>query len=819
MRRLVNRHVAEQFARSSDPGLSLLRKPFALLAAALALLAAHWLGLLTPLDNALFAFRTHLLTRAPTGTILVVEIDPHSINAAGVWPWPRERFATAVKNLRNAGAILIGFDVDFSAKSTDAQDHALADEIGHDPGSIVLPIFVQTRERMENSPLAALSNSAILGTVNVPVDPDGQVRRYFRGSKHDDHFHASMASVLAGSTYGRTDSFLIDFGIHIDRLDHLSFEDVFQNSFDPARVRGKSVLIGATAMEFGDSFSTPVAPTTPGVYLHALAAESLKQNRALIPTSDLVSLVIGFATLLALWPKPEERNLVEMGVRHLAFASAGLFVPVLLQAAFPVSADTACVFFAQGLCLWVTVRQELSRRANEVIVQRESHLRYAALHDAETGLPNRRAMLEELELKIAAQRDGDPSIIIAIALGVDRFALLRGAIGYVHAHDLMLRLSERFCDFSQNRRIYHLSTSIIALIATARSVPDAHKKCADMVASTDSQVSVAGQLINTTLRLGASLCANAELTAEQTLENASMALDHARMKNRKHVTFEPEHITDPRRQLALLSDISRGLKNNEFKVVFQPKISLKEGTIQAAEALLRWHHSEFGPIPPDEFIRTAEQTDAIGELTHWVLEQSITALQQLDTQLGRVGISVNISGSSLSDPKFCEDVIQRTRGIESRLCLEITETAIIGDPASAIESIARFRSAGLQISVDDYGAGLSSLSYLKQINADELKIDRSLVSDLRSNARDRLIIKSTIDLAHGLGMSVVAEGVEDLGTHATLALLGCDYIQGYLISRPLPLPAFLAFCERWSEEQALLGMNNVNVIQNLSSTA
>ncbi|WP_340646142.1 EAL domain-containing protein, partial [Phenylobacterium sp.] len=221
------------------------------------------------------------------------------------------------------------------------------------------------------------------------------------------------------------------------------------------------------------------------------------------------------------------------------------------------------------------------------------------------------------------------------------------------------------------------------------------------------------------------------------------------------------------------------------------------------EALIRWKHPLRGAIPPDSFIGIAEETGNIRELTEWTLERALEDRMALSAAGHDVIISVNISGRLLADRSFCDHVQTMVAGRDHGLCLEITETAVIENPTAATASIAMFRAAGLKVSIDDYGVGLSSLAYLKMLDADELKIDKSLVVAVADSQRDRLILKSTIDLAHSLGMSVVAEGVETSEVQAALALLGCDAIQGYLISRPVPLDDLTAFLEAWSGEDRL----------------
>ncbi|MBJ7413112.1 MAG: CHASE2 domain-containing protein [Phenylobacterium sp.] len=347
--------------------------------------AAEGSGLLRPLDNALGALRFDLLRRDASQTLTVVEIDPASIRAAGRWPWDRERFAQAIRNLQAAGADTVAFDVDFSARADSAADQALLAAIARQPGSVVLPTFVQALDRraparlVENTPLANLSNDALLASVNVLIDPDGLVRRYRYGFDSESGGRASMASLLANRSPGQTADFLIDYGIREKSLDHLSFEDVYRGRFDASQVRGRSILIGSTAQELGDDFATPRHGALPGVYVHALAYESLVAGRDLKALNPLLLGALAVWSAYLLRPRSALR-LRRMLLRHLVIAATAIGGPLALQAAAPVSAATASILFAQLLCLIWLVRHELARRARAVVQAREAHLVELAEH-------------------------------------------------------------------------------------------------------------------------------------------------------------------------------------------------------------------------------------------------------------------------------------------------------------------------------------------------------------------------------------------------------------------------------------------------------
>ncbi|MBB3692239.1 EAL domain-containing protein [Sphingomonas sp. BK580] len=244
----------------------------------------------------------------------------------------------------------------------------------------------------------------------------------------------------------------------------------------------------------------------------------------------------------------------------------------------------------------------------------------------------------------------------------------------------------------------------------------------------------------------------------------------------------------------LASELDRALAEDEMELFYQPKLHVRQQVIKSAEALIRWRHPTRGLIPPADFIPLAEEGGRVGPLTLWTVRRAIQDQRRL-RRLGQdVRIFINISGQVLADAAFAEAVCHYVAAApDARLGFEITETAVIRDPDGAIANLQRFDSIGITVSIDDYGAGLSSLAYLKQLPARELKIDKLFITGITSSHRDPLIVRSTIDLAHALDMEVVAEGVE---THAALALLsvmGCDMVQGYVLSRPVELETLAGF--------------------------
>jgi EAL domain-containing protein (putative c-di-GMP-specific phosphodiesterase class I) len=253
----------------------------------------------------------------------------------------------------------------------------------------------------------------------------------------------------------------------------------------------------------------------------------------------------------------------------------------------------------------------------------------------------------------------------------------------------------------------------------------------------------------------------------------------------------------------LIHDLPAALQSGEIYLVYQPKLRLRTGTIEGVEALLRWQHRTLGAISRKSLIPLAEERGRIRELTIWVLRQSLKDQARLAASGHEVGVHVNVSASLLSDADFVRDVCALVGPGAGPIGLEITETALIENSPVALANLHRMIRHGVAISIDDYGSGLSSLAYLKELPAAELKIDKMFVSGMTLSHRDPLIVRSTIDLAHALGLSVVAEGVESMAALALLKVMGCDFAQGFLISPPLPIDELTAFLQG-DAHQALL---------------
>lgn len=440
----------------------------------------------------------------------------------------------------------------------------------------------------------------------------------------------------------------------------------------------------------------------------------------------------------------------------------------------------------------VATKDELSRLAESfnamtaAIRERERRISQLAFHDVETRLPNRVAL--ERKLSAAAR----PERLYLAAIGVDRFTHVRGAIGYALAGELVRQLGGRLAHLAPNAPMARLSSDVLGVAFIATSEADALKRAHALIANLEQSVSLGEQIVDVHVTIGIAQPGGKEETSSAMIERASIALDQTRQRGQKAGLYDEAAYGDPARNLSLMGEMRKALETGAIYLAHQPKYNFRTGRIDSAECLVRWRHPSRGNIAPDLFVPMAEETGHIRVLTEWVLERAIADQKALKDAGYPIKVAINISARLLSDTDFAKRAAALAREAPHPVCFEITETAVIDNPVAALENIDLFASSGVHVAIDDYGSGLSSLAYLKQLPAHELKIDKLFVQNITSSQRDALLVRSTIDLAHGLGMNVTAEGVETPAAFALLASMNCDLAQGYLISRPCSIEELIA---------------------------
>ncbi len=442
----------------------------------------------------------------------------------------------------------------------------------------------------------------------------------------------------------------------------------------------------------------------------------------------------------------------------------------------------------------VETGDEIGRLANSFntmateIRDRERRITHLALHDGETGLPNRLA----LERVVEALSDLPPGQVYVAALGIHRFDHLRGAIGYALAAQVVRMIGNRLGGLAPASGVARIASDVLGFVLIASGSEAAADDAARLMAELEHPLQVGGDAIDVTLNLGLAPIIRGEGPGAA-IEQGNIALDQARSSKRKVAFFDAAAYGDPASNLSLMSGMLGALEDGALELFYQPKFDMRQRRVTGVEALARWRHPHRGMLPPDLFIPMAEETGHIRTLTEWVLKRAIGDQRILAEAGHELDMSINISGRTLGEPDFADFALGEAANAAGKLMFEITETAVIENPDAALAMLDKFAEAGIAISIDEFGTGLSSLAYLKRIRGQELKIDKSIVQGVTESQRDALIVRSTIDLAHSLGLKVTAEGVETNDCYALLGAMGCDQAQGYLIAKPLPLKELLTF--------------------------
>jgi EAL domain-containing protein (putative c-di-GMP-specific phosphodiesterase class I)/GGDEF domain-containing protein len=394
---------------------------------------------------------------------------------------------------------------------------------------------------------------------------------------------------------------------------------------------------------------------------------------------------------------------------------------------------------------------------------------------------------------------GEHRLFVGI-VSLGRFADLRRQLGSALAEEILEELCQRLAQNVPEVRLGRVGGTQIEMLFPAASAVEAEQLLARARTELEQPLEIEDQSIDVDVVIG---YAEVHPGEDTVIENAAMALARAQSGHAKIAGFSMEERRDVTARLQLMRDLHRALADDELFLHYQPKFRPRIGAIDSVEALIRWRHPEHGMVPPDRFIGLAEETGAIAEITRWVVQRAAEDQARLAAGGHPLPVFVNMSGRLVADAAFTDWLLVQARTLPpGAMGFEITETAIIKDPEHALANLQTLADAGVPIAIDDYGAGLSSLAYLKQLPATELKIDRLFVSSLTSSHRDPLLVRSTIDLAHALEMEVTAEGVENAATLALLRTMGCDLIQGYFIARPMPLDDLERLLERGIEIEA-----------------
>ena len=737
------------------------RKPWRLLLwTVLAGLVFGLIGLGQLPEDYLRIARNSFHEHSASGDVVVITVDEAALRQVGNWPWPRRYDGQMVDRLMAAGANRVFFDINFSFPTNPVDDGAFGDAIKR---SGRVSLFVRSKSGADGStrpvldrPLPVLRQHAklALGTVRYNYQNAAWDLPYsvMMDGKKVPSFAAALADVDAPA--GTT--FPVDYSIKVSTVPTYSAGDLMAGRISRSRLAGKDVIIGLGSDVLNDVFFIPGYGRGYGVYIQTLGAETLKNGKPVdFGWTPAFFLAIAAAALAISRKRSGERGLILAGG-----LMATLVAPGFLEARL-IFADVT-----PGLFVLLTIAVGLGWQ----------RYRTRGLVNPISNLPNLNAL--------RAHRSNRQEALVAARLM--NFEEIVSTLPRESERELIEQIVARLKVGSPNRVLYQGDAGIFAWFEDSRQPFGNHLEA--LYALFRNPARVAGLSVDLNISFGVEVGSGRSI--QNRLASALVAADEAAHDGLKWKYHDPETLENASWKLSMLSQLDDAIDRGEVWVAYQPKLDLATKQIVGAEALARWTHPEKGPIAASEFVAAAEQHNRIGKLTDFVLEKAVAAAAQINKRGTEFDMAVNLSARLLSDKGFTlrlSALLARHSLPPRHLTLELTETAALTGSGEGLEMIARLRDLGINIAIDDYGTGLSTLDYLKRIPANEIKIDQSFVKSMADNRSDRLMVQSTIGLAHSLGRRVVAEGVEHRDILDLLIEMGCDIAQGFAVGRPMSI--------------------------------
>ena len=745
-------------SKRSDKGLE--QKPWKLLLwTAVAGLVFGLIGFGEIAEDYLRTVRNSLHPHKASGQIVVVKVDDRSLREYGNWPWPRSQHARLVDRLTAAGAHRIFFDINFSYPSEPREDRAFAEALRRS-NRVTLArrskAGSQEGSTLDSRPLPYFTKYARLATLSVRYNYQNAIWRVPYAVQQGGESVPSFAAALAGKEGQAGSDFRVDYSTDFNSIPAISAGDVLSGRVAASNIAGKDVLIGTDSDVIGDKYFVPGYGRAGGVYVHAIGGETLKRGRPM-DLGWFPGFVLAFVAAAAAVLRKR------FGERFVLFTAA---TAVLIAAPVFLEANLIFVDVTPGILVLLVIAGNLAWR----------RYRARGFVNPITNLPNLNALRANVEGRKQA----------LVAARILNYEEIVAALPPNSERQLVDQITSRLKVGSPNRVLYEGDAGIFAWFEESKQPIGNHLEA--LYALFRNPARVAGMSMDLTVAFGVEVGSGRSIANR--LASALVAADEAAHDGLKWKYHDPGSLEDASWKLSMLSQLDEAIDRGEVWVAYQPKLDIALRRIIGAEALARWTHPEKGPIAASEFVAAAEQHNRIGKLTDFVLEKAVAAAAQINKRGAEFEIAVNLSARLLTDKGFplrLSALLARHGLASHHLTLELTETAALTGSGEGLDMITRLRDLGVNIAIDDYGTGLSTLDYLKKIPANEIKIDQSFVRGIVDNRSDRLMVQSTIGLAHSLDRKVVAEGVEHRAILDLLIEMNCDIAQGFAVGRPMSL--------------------------------
>ncbi|MDQ8756025.1 EAL domain-containing protein [Sphingosinicella sp. LHD-64] len=721
-----------------------------------------------PIENWMQIARNKLRSHPASGEIVLVAIDDRSLTEVGAVPWNGSLLADLIRRIDAAGARNIHLDDELRALGSPAQASQLEATLAQSRANILLPsrfsVDPVSGTRTDYRPVDRFARHAQVVNTNLWLEWDDAVWSHPYAVPDGSGTMLSLGSVLGGVNRPAAELFPIDYGIDIQTIPTVSASDILFDRYRSASIADKDIVIART-----DTTATrqrvPGFRPVPVILFHIVAAETLRSG---IPMNLGWAVPFGVALLVSGVALYTRRRVIAGSV--LAVATGGaIAAPILLEAHHiyvQVVPALAVLVAAALIRLTASLKRSYNARGTTNLV---------------TGMPNLQA------LRQAGSKSG-----VVIAARINNYAQITMTLPPQHEKELVEQIVGRLEFGATGADIFQADEGIFVWTSRIGIEDGLIQQLEGLQGLFRSPVVVSGRLIDLTVTFG--LDPDGSRPLVQRVSSALVAADEAARDGKRWASFNPASVEDADWEMSLLARLDHAIDHGEIWIAYQPKKDCRSGQLIGAEALVRWTHPEKGAIYPDQFIGAAEQGGRIERLTYHVLDQALAGAAAINRRKHRFNVAVNLSVLLLDSKRLVSTVetLLQKHGVDpASLTLEVTETSTLGSAATQIANLERLSAMGIQLSIDDYGTGFSTLEYLRRIPASEIKIDRSFISMLDSSQSDRIMVNSTIQLAHSLGRKVVAEGVESEAILTELKRMHCDIAQGYHVGRPMPFADLL----------------------------
>lgn len=717
--------------------------------------------------------------------IVIVGLDDKSYAANPKWPWPRGDHARIVDNLTSYGADRIFFDIYFIGSSNPVDDQMLSKSFESNSDSIFLPALIDAKEDGSLTKIEQFSEIA-MHTQELDIGfldtNQRQVVSLPYQTKVDDKIYNSIASEISRRKGPVNEWFPLDYAYDWKKIPTYSAIDVLNGKVSPENFQGKSILYGYYSKRFGDTFVDPAGTTVPGTAIHAMGANMLLKGNPLVPAKWMPILITLGICMLAIWVlKPK------------LVLSLSLLGVLAVLVSWIIFANNSIVFEIMP-CLVLLIAgigySQVAIFKTQIDDGRRVH--------AESGLPNLQAFLED-------RKSSESSAIISI--NFDGYDLVRRSLSKNQLQALLEQIRTRLSIISND--IYQGTDGSLYFEIESLDEKEIVESLQGLKMFFVNPIALDGHLIALKPAFGYDI--DSSFTLSERTSHALVASCHAQLTPQKIERFTAILLDEDKQHLSMQSNIKRAMEQGELEVYIQPQVDVETGWTNSGEALIRWNDPLRGLISPGEFMPIMEKTPLIASLTLHILELAIESLAQILPLADNFKISVNVPPSLMTDSEFSDKAVQLIGEADippSAIVIEITERGMLFDRQMAQDTMQRFVDAGIEFSIDDFGTANSNIEILRSIPASELKIDQSFVKGLEDSAKDRALVESIINMAHGLEYIVVAEGVENVEILNLLTNLGCDKAQGYYIAKPLKINDFTGYLIREFLHKRVLNRHN-----------